>query len=101
MGEWQTFVERHFARNGRLRLQLVSAMDSSNKSYQVLSATLARYYHAHSRSGITHIQMMFESATVKELGNGGHVVECARSTFIYSFGSESQVCFMPYATGYR
>ena len=91
MGYWQAFVDRFFSQTGVLRQQLWNSANDENKSYQISTPALARYYWTHFTSGVRNIQMILESAKERDLPNGGHIVESAKTCFIYWFDNDCQV----------
>ena len=96
---WQNFVERFYSPNGVLRQELWDAAQTERengvKTFEVPTSALARYYWTHFNSGVQKIQMFIENPRPKELQNGGHYVECPKSSFMYSYGHDCHVRFAP------
>lgn len=87
---WQTFVERFYSPGGVLR-QGVWNNTAGSKQFEIATPALARYYLTQFTSGISQIQMCVEAARERESGNGGHIVESGRTSFVYWFKNECQV----------
>lgn len=84
-------MDKFFSSGGVLRQQLWNSKDQSAKAYEINFAALPRYYWTLFSSGVHNIQMILENAREKELANGGHFVESAKSSFIYWLTNECQV----------
>ncbi|KAL3474983.1 LIM-domain binding protein-domain-containing protein [Aspergillus californicus] len=91
---WQTFVEKFYSPAGVLR-QGVYNPQAGSKQFEIATPALPRYYLTQFSSGIRQIQMLIEAPREKESPNGGHVVECAKASFIYWFTNDAQL----FATG--
>ena len=91
---WQSFVDRFYAPGGVLR-QGVWNPQVGAKQFEISTPALARYYLTQYTSGIRQIQMVVEGARERDMPNGGHVVESARTSFIYWFTNDCQVSNCP------
>lgn len=85
---WHQFVDRHFANEGRL----IHSFDSSNgsgngrnKIYEVLRATVARYFWTYFDSGANSIRLHTEHAREVPHPSGCHQVACQHATFTISY----------------
>ncbi|KAJ6182208.1 hypothetical protein N7485_000850 [Penicillium canescens] len=87
---WQAFVERFYSPGGVLR-QGVWNNTAGSKQFEIATPALARYYLTQFTSGITQIQMCVEAARERESGNGGHIVESGKTSFVYWFKNECQL----------
>ena len=67
---------------------------SGAKQFEVSTPALARYYLTQFMSGIRQIQMLVESARETPTPNGGHTVESPKTSFIYWFTNDTQVCLV-------
>lgn len=65
---------------------------SGAKQFEISTPALARYYFTQFTSGIRQIQMLVEGARETALPNGGHVVDSRKTSFIYWFTNDTQVC---------
>ena len=92
---WQSFVDRFYSPTGVLRQQL-SDSENNLKAWEIPTSALARYYWTHFSSGVQNMQMIMENARSKDLPSGGHIVECAKSSFIYWFADDCHVKFHLY-----
>ena len=88
---WHAFVDMFFSQKGFLKLSLWSQTEESNKSYEIPTSALARYYCSHFNSGVQSIQMIMENASQKDLPNGNHLVESQKCSFVYWFTNGHQV----------
>jgi len=88
---WQNFVDRFFSPSGVLRQQVWNSDTASTKQFEISTPALPRYYWTHFTSGVQNMQMTLENAREKDLPNGGHFVESAKSCFIYWFVNGCQV----------
>lgn len=88
---WEIFVERFYSPGGVLR-QGVWNPQVGSKQFEISTPALARYYLTQFTSGIHHIQMAVEGARERDTPNGGHIVESPRTSFIYWFANDCQVC---------
>ena len=87
---WQEFVDRFYSPVGVLR-QGVYNRQSGSKQFEISTPALARYYLTQFNSGIRHIQMLVEGVRETASSTGGHIVESAKTSFIYWFTNDSQV----------
>lgn len=87
---WQEFVDRFYSPGGVLR-QGVYNRQSGSKQFEISTPALARYYLTQFNSGIRHIQMLVEGVRETASPSGGHIVESAKTSFIYWFTNDSQV----------
>jgi hypothetical protein len=90
---WQSFVDRFYAPGGVLR-QGVWNPQVGSKQFEISTPALARYYLTQYTSGIRQIQMVVEGARERDMPNGGHMVESPRTSFIYWFTNDCQVCLV-------
>jgi LIM-domain binding protein len=97
---WHSFVEKFYAPNGSLRQGVYDAGKGS-KQFEILTPALPRYYYTQFNSGIKHIQMIVEGAREKDMPNGGHYVECTKTSFIYWFVNDCQVCLSPFLSSFH
>lgn len=67
---------------------------SGGKQFEVSTPALARYYLTQFTSGIRQIQMLVESARETPTPNGGHTVGSPKTSFIYWFTNDTQVCLV-------
>lgn len=89
---WQSFVDRFYSATGVLRQVVLNPQSGSSKSFEVSTPILPRYYLTLFSNGIKRIQTHMENAQEKDLPNGGHVVESLKTSFIYWFTNDCQVC---------
>ncbi|ODM16062.1 hypothetical protein SI65_08496 [Aspergillus cristatus] len=87
---WQEFVDRFYSPAGVLR-QGVYNRQSGSKQFEISTPALARYYLTQFNSGIRHIQMLVEAVRETASPSGGHIVESAKTSFIYWFTNDSQL----------
>ena len=92
---WHRFVEQFYAPSGSLR-QGVWDAGQGRKQFEILTPALPRYYYTQFNSGIKHIQMIVEGAKEKDMSNGGRLVESDKTSFIYWFANDCQVCLPPF-----
>lgn len=90
---WQAFVDKFYSPVGVLR-QGVYNPQAGSKQFEISTPALARYYLTQFTSGIRQIQMLVEGARERDSPNGGRIVESRRTSFIYWFTNESQVCLL-------
>ncbi|KAE8353488.1 LIM-domain binding protein-domain-containing protein [Aspergillus coremiiformis] len=87
---WQSFVDKFYSPSGVLR-QGVWNPQTGSKQFEIATPALARYYLTQFTSGIRHIQMVVENARERDSPNGGHIVESAKTSFIYWFTNDTQI----------
>ncbi|KAJ5759520.1 Transcriptional activator ptaB [Penicillium odoratum] len=89
---WSAFVDRFYAPGGVLR-QGVWSSQTGSKQFEISTPALARYYLTQFTSGIEQIQMVVDGPRERDNpnGDGGHIVESGRTSFIYWYTNESQV----------
>lgn len=89
LSAWQTFVERHFASEGRI----VHSVDNnpngngngSGKLFEVLRPTLPRYFWTYFDSGAHSLRLHTENAREVTQSNGMHLVTCQSAIFSVSY----------------
>lgn len=87
---WSNFVDRFFSPVGVLRQGIYNSQ-SGSKQFEISTPALARYYLTQFTSGIRQIQMIVDGIREMDPGNGTHMVESPRTSFIYWFTNDSQV----------
>ncbi|RAK85870.1 hypothetical protein BO79DRAFT_41398 [Aspergillus costaricaensis CBS 115574] len=89
--QWHNFVLRFYSPGGVLRHTVCNPQANSSKQFEIATPALARYYLTQCTSGIKHIQMLVDGARERDSPNGGHIVESAKTAFIYWFANGSQL----------
>jgi hypothetical protein len=88
---WHQFVDKFYSPVGVLRHGVLQPQNGS-KMFEITCAMLPRYYHTMFNSGIKRIQTHMEQTRERELASGSHVVESSKTSFMYWFSNDCQVC---------
>lgn len=83
IAQWQEFVGRHFAPEGRLLHSFEE--DGKGKTYEVLRPTIAQYFWSYFESGAYSLRLHTEHSMESQQPNGGHSVICNNTTLTIAY----------------
>ncbi|KAG0043804.1 hypothetical protein BGZ83_011009 [Gryganskiella cystojenkinii] len=87
---WQRLVFNFYGEGGRLRYILVNPSSQETRTYELVAATLPRYYLGNVEAGVNEIQLMFDKATVHH-SSSPLFAECSNMTLVSHFKNGSRV----------
>ncbi|KAF2207444.1 hypothetical protein CERZMDRAFT_91773, partial [Cercospora zeae-maydis SCOH1-5] len=85
---WHSFVEKHFAADGRLIHSFANSDQNGNpsrRSFEVLRPNVARYFYTYFDSGASSLRLHTEHAREVPHASGSHQVTCQKAMFSISY----------------
>ncbi|CAK1355340.1 hypothetical protein CB0940_00930 [Cercospora beticola] len=85
---WHSFVEKHFAGDGRLIHSFANSDQNGNpsrRSFEVLRPNVARYFYTYFDSGASSLRLHTEHAREVPHPSGSHQVTCQKAIFSVSY----------------
>jgi hypothetical protein len=89
---WQSFVDKFFAENGSFVHVLFSEATAKTKQFDIVHASLPRYFFTQFNTEVEHLQITLDGATEKNDPSRSETkVTCDRAKFIYTYKNQCQV----------
>ena len=82
--EWHTFVDRHFAPEGRF-LHSFTLVDDNLKTFEVPRQTIARYFQMYFDSGAQSLRLHTEHSREQQMPQGRHSVSFSGATLTVAY----------------
>lgn len=91
MDWWNEIISKYFSPFAQMRVQLYNIKSTTDKSFLLQFASLARFYHAHFVGGIKQIMLSSYDHTQKKTPGGETIVQSLQSSLTYVFNNDIRV----------